>query len=218
MFAEVRPDDNRAEEETNMSTVRLSRFSLAAAALLAGAGLALAQSPPAPAGGPSSGNATLRDGQRDFDPLIGNWKATLKRLVHPLTGSHEWVEFEGTQITRSVWGGRASMDEFHVHSPGTNTDVDGLTIRLYNPQSHQWSIYWSNAKKGTFDWPPTVGRWQDGRGEFYDQETFEGKSIIVRYVWSDVTGSSAHFEQSFSEDGGKTWEPNWISTITRMKE
>jgi len=161
---------------------------------------------------------TARDGQRDFDPLVGTWKATLKRLVHPLSGDNTWVEFEGTQVTRSIWGGRATLDEFSVHSPATKTDIDGLTVRLYNPATGQWSIYWANARRGVFDNPPTVGRFTNGRGEFYDQEEFEGRSIIVRYVWSDITANSAHFEQSFSADGGKTWEPNWISTITRVKD
>jgi hypothetical protein len=158
------------------------------------------------------------DGHHDFDPLIGTWKAHLKRLVHPLSGSNIWVEFDGTQITRSIWGGRATLDEFKVDSPSTNTHIDGLTIRLYNPKSHQWSIYWADAKQGSFGLPPTVGRFINGRGEFYDQEMFEGRAILVRYVWSDITPTSAHFEQSFSEDGGKTWEPNWISTISRVRE
>jgi hypothetical protein len=162
--------------------------------------------------------AAQRDGQRDFDPLIGTWKAKLKRLVKPLTGSTTWVEFEGTQITRSVWGGRGTMNESHVDSPSTNTKIDGLTLRLDNPESHQWHIYWANAKRGMLDFPPVVGQFNNGRGEFYDQEYFEGRAIFVRYVWSDITPTSARFEQSFSDDGGKTWEPNWISTIERVKE
>ena len=166
----------------------------------------------------SQDNPALRDGQHDFDPLIGTWKAHLKRLVRPLSGSSTWVEFEGTQITRSIWGGRATLDEFKVDNPSANAHIDGLTIRLYNPESRQWSIYWANSKQGSFSLPPTVGRWLNGRGEFYDQEIFEGRMILVRYVWSDITPTSAHFEQSFSDDGGKTWEPNWISTISRLKE
>jgi hypothetical protein len=159
-----------------------------------------------------------RDGQHDFDWMIGTWKADLKRLVKPLSGSTTWVEFEGTQITRSVWDGRGVMDEFSVHSPETNTHIDGLTLRLYNPESRQWTIYWANAKKGNLDWPPVTGEFKDGRGEFYDQEIFEGRAIFVRYVWSDIKPDSAHFEQSFSADGGKTWEPNWISNIYRVKQ
>ncbi len=138
--------------------------------------------------------------------------------MHPLSGSTTWIEFEGTLVTRSVWGGRATLDEFHVDSAVTNTHIDGLTLRLYNPESRQWHIYWANARKGILDLPPVVGEFNNGRGEFYDQEDFEGRSIFVRYVWSDITATSARFEQSFSEDGGKTWEPNWISTIERVKE
>lgn len=182
---------------------------------------------PAPAAAPAASaaaaktsapqGAAARDGQRDFDFLIGTWKTHLKRLVNPLTGSTTWVEFEGTQVTKSEWGGRAVTDEFSVHNPATNTHIDGLTVRLYNPESRQWSIYWANAKNGSFSLPPTVGRFTNGRGEFYDQEEFQGRTIQVRFVWSDITPTSAKFEQSFSEDGGKTWETNWISTITRAK-
>jgi hypothetical protein len=171
----------------------------------------------APANAASPPRAAERDGQHDFDPLIGTWKAKLKRLEHPLSGSTAWIEFEGTQITKSIWGGRGTMDEFHVDSPSTNTRIDGLTVRLYNPKSHQWHIYWANANRGMFDPPPTIGQFKDGRGEFFDQEYFEGRSILVRYVWSDITPTSAHFEQSYSDDGGKTWEANWVSTIERAK-
>jgi hypothetical protein len=199
-------------------TMPAFRRSAAVAALFLFAAIAFGQSAPGSPKPAAPKPPAPRDGSHDFDPIVGNWKATLKRLVHPLSGSQEWVEFEGTQVTRSIWGGRGTMDEFHVHDAATNTDVDGLTVRLYNPASGQWSIYWANAKKGKLDLPPTVGRWENGRGEFYDQEEFEGRMIFVRYVWSDVTPTSAHFEQSFSADGGKTWEPNWISTITRVKE
>jgi hypothetical protein len=195
---------------------RVSRVAVLLAVFVTPA-LLRAQTATAPADAASASRAAERDGQHDFDPLIGSWKATLKRLEHPLSGSTSWVEFEGTQITKSLWGGRGTMDEFHVDSPSTNTHIDGLTVRLYNPKSHQWHIYWANANRGMFDLPPTIGRWNNGRGEFYDQEYFEGRSILVRYLWSDVTPTSAHFEQSYSEDGGKTWEANWISTITRTK-
>lgn len=200
-----------------MYTHRLNRNRCIAWALACLAFLPAARAE-APADAKGAAAAALRDGQHDFDPLVGTWKATLRRLEHPLSGSSQWIEFEGTQVTRSVWGGRATMDEFHVDSAATGTRIDGLTVRLYNPEAHQWNIYWANAKKGLFDQPPTVGRWHDGRGEFYDQELFEGRMIFVRYVWSDVTPTSARFEQSFSEDGGRTWEANWISTITREQE
>lgn len=181
---------------------------LVAAILLAQPALASAQSKP----------AEQRDGQHDFDWMFGTWKVQLKRLVRPLTGSTTWVEYEGTQTTRKVWGGRANMDEFVAHSEAANVHLEGLTVRLYNPETREWSIYWANAKNGAMAMPPTVGRFTNGCGEFYDEEEFDGKKIVVRYVWSDITPNSAKFEQSFSADGGKTWEANWISTITRVKE
>src|SRR5262245_32658585 len=188
-------------------------LAVAAAALLAPPLLALAQTATTPAQA-----EPVHDGQHDFDWMLGGWKATLKRLEHPLSGSRTWIEYEGTQITRSAWGGRAVIDEFKVDDAKTNLHIDGFTLRLYNPESHQWHIYWANAKRGSLDWPPVIGSYRNGRGEFYDQETFEGRAIFVRYVWSDITPNSAHFEQSFSADGGKTWEANWISDITRMQE
>jgi hypothetical protein len=166
----------------------------------------------------AQGGASIRDGQHDFDWMHGAWKVYLKRLVKPLTGSTTWVEYEGTQVTRKVWGGKANLDEFIADSPATKAHLEGLTLRLYNPETREWSIYWANARNGTLGLPPTVGRFTDGRGEFYDEEEWEGRHITVRYVWSDITPTSARFEQAFSVDGGKTWEPNWISTITRVKE
>jgi hypothetical protein len=83
-------------------------------------------------------------------------------------------------------------------------------LRLYNPHTHQWSLYWATSKNGTPD-PPQIGEFRNGRGEFYAQDMLNGKSIFVRFDWSNMTTNSPHFEQSFSADGGKTWEVNWIT-------
>lgn len=163
--------------------------------------------------------ATPRDGQHDFDFIIGSWKVQLSRLLKPLTGSTEWVEYEGTSRSRPVWDGRANVDEFRVHSPATGARIDGLTLRLYNPATDEWSLYWANANNGVLSLPPTVGRFRDdGGGEFYDTEELDGRAITVRYVWSGITPTSAKFEQAFSADAGATWEPNWISTMTRIED
>jgi hypothetical protein len=158
-----------------------------------------------------------RDGQHDFDFEMGHWKTHLSRLVHPLTGSKTWVEFDGTIVGRPVWNGLANLDEFEADGPSGH--IQGLTLRLYNPQSHQWSLYWATSQNGTLGMPPTVGAFasKNGRGEFYDQEAFNGRMIFVRYVWSDITPTSARFVQSFSDDGGKSWEDNWISTMERVQ-
>jgi hypothetical protein len=154
-----------------------------------------------------------RDGQHDFDFEIGTWKIHLSRLLRPLTGSTTWIEFDGTSVTRKVWNGRANLEEFETD--GASGHIEGLTLRLYNPQTHQWSLFWANSKDGVMG-QPTIGEFKNGRGEFFDQEPFNGRAILVRYVWSDITPNSAHFEQSYSDDGGKTWEVNWITNQTRV--
>ena len=158
-----------------------------------------------------------RDGQHGFDFEIGAWKIHLKRLEHRLTGSTTWIEFDGTSVTRRVWDGRADLEEFEVDSPTGH--IEGMTLRLYDPQTHQWSLYWATSKSGTMG-PPTIGEFKNGRGEFFDTEPSgpNGRAILVRFVWSDITPNSAHFEQSFSDDGGKTWEVNWITDQTRVKD
>ncbi len=160
-------------------------------------------------------SGAAHDGQRDFDFEEGHWNIHLKRLLHPLTGSKDWVDFDGTSITRKVWDGKAWLEEFETS--GASGKVEGLTLRLYHPDSHQWYLYWSNAKDGIMG-IPTIGKFNNGVGEFYDQEPFNGRAILVRYVWSNITPNSAHFEQAFSDDGGKTWEVNWIATDTRVKD
>jgi hypothetical protein len=156
-----------------------------------------------------------RDGRHDFDFAIGTWKTQLKRLVKPLTGSTTWVELEGTTVVRKVWDGRANLAELKLDT--ADGPVYVLSLRLYNPQARQWSLNSANASGGTLS-VPTVGEFKNGRGEFYDQEVFDGRMILVRNVWSDITPDSCRFEQSFSDDGGKTWEVNWIAVDTRVKD
>jgi hypothetical protein len=159
--------------------------------------------------------AQRRDGRHDFDFAIGTWKTKLKRLVRPLSGSTTWVELEGTTVVRKIWDGQANLAELRIGT--ADGPIHVLSLRLYNPESRQWSLNAANSSSGTLS-VPTVGEFKEGRGEFYDQEVFEGRTILVRNVWSDITANSCRFEQSFSDDGGKTWEVNWIAVDTRMKD
>lgn len=159
--------------------------------------------------------AAARDGRHDFDPLIGSWKYHLKRRLNPLTGSNTWVEFGGTGTCVKVWDGRAQLDQLEVDGPGGH--IEGLTLRLYDSQSRQWRLYWANSKTGVMD-PPQIGEFRNGRGEFFAQDTINGKVILIRYVWTEMNANSPHFEQSFSDDGGKTWEVNWITDQTRVPD
>lgn len=155
----------------------------------------------------------VRDGSHDFDFEIGTWHTHLKRLLHPLSGSATWVAYEGTSVVRKVWGGRANLVELEVDGPGGH--VEGLSLRLYDPQARQWSLNFANSRVGRMS-TPTVGEFKNSRGEFYDQEDFNGRMILVRNVWSDITPTSCRFEQAFSDDGGRTWEVNWIATDMRV--
>jgi hypothetical protein len=175
---------------------------LAAIALLRGIALA-APEPATPA----------RDGAHDFDWEIGAWKTHLRRLQRPLTGSTSWVEYEGTTTVRRVWDGRANLVELDVAGPSGR--IEGLSLRLYNPESRQWSLNFSNAKGGTLS-PPVYGEFRDGRGDFFGVDDLGGRAILVRFVISPIDASSWRFEQSFSGDGGRTWETNWIATDTHV--
>lgn len=154
-----------------------------------------------------------REGQHDFDFEIGTWRTQLKRLVDPLSGSKTWVEYEGTTVVSKVMDGRANLVELDVKGPAGR--IEGLSLRLYDPKSRQWSLNFSNIKTGTLS-PPSIGSFSNGRGEFYSKETLDGREILVRFVISDITATSCRFEQAYSADGGKTWEVNWIATDTRV--
>jgi hypothetical protein len=90
-------------------------------------------------------------------------------------------------------------------------------MRLYEPASHQWSLNFASTNGGTLGLP-LIGEFKNGRGEFYDQEPFNGRTILVRFVFETLTADSTRDEQAFSADGGKTWEVNWVNTQTRVKD
>jgi hypothetical protein len=156
-----------------------------------------------------------RNGQHDFDFEIGTWKTHLRRLLRPLTGSNDWVEYQGTSVVRKVLNGKANLVELSVDGPAGH--IEGVSLRLYNPQTRQWSLNFANANDGTLT-TPSVGEFKNGRGEFFNKDTLNGRAILVRFVISEITPLSCRFEQSFSDDGGKTWEANWIATDTRTKD
>lgn len=154
-------------------------------------------------------------GQHDFDWDLGTWKTHSRRLQHPLTGSHTWVEMDGTTVVSKVWGGRANLAEYDAN--GTGGHITLLALRWFNPVMHEWNLDFATPQVGTLGAVPGVGTFRNGRADFYDYEPIGGRSVLVRFsIWkiSDDTGQS---EQAFSEDGGKTWEVNWINQYTRVK-
>ena len=157
---------------------------------------------------------TEHNGQTDFDFFIGRWTAHSRRLRERLKGSNDWEDIEGTAVIRKVLGGLGNIDEITMDRETGR--LEGLTLRLYNPEARQWSMYWSSSADGILQ-PPVIGSFNDGRGEFYSQELFEGRSIFCRFICSDITETSCRWEQAFSADGGKTWETNWIAELTRQQ-
>jgi hypothetical protein len=156
-----------------------------------------------------------RDGSHDFDFLIGDWKAHVKRLPDRLNNSNVWVEYDGISNHKKILTSNSNFEEFEVTSTDKKLHIKAQTLRLYNPTSHQWSIYLVDVDNGTLSLPPVVGQFTGNRGEFYDQEEYKGRAIFVRYMWLNISPQSARMEQSFSPDGGKTWEVNWICELSR---
>jgi hypothetical protein len=146
----------------------------------------------------------------DFDFLVGSWNVHNRRLVQRLAGSDEWVEFTVPATNWSLFDGMANVDEMSLPD-GTK----GLTLRLLDRAAGNWSLYWASSETGRL-FPPVVGRFANGRGVFYGDDTEAGAPVRVRFTWSDMTPSSARWEQAFSVDGGASWEVNWIMLFTRI--
>jgi hypothetical protein len=163
----------------------------------------------------SNAQATARDGQHDFDFEIGTWRTRVSRLVRPLSGSTTWVHYEGTSVVRTVLNGRANLVELMVE--GSSGRIEGVSLRLYEPQPARWTIHYANSADGLLT-PAVSGRFANGRGEFLGPDTLNGRPIRVRFVISDIRPDSCRFEQAFSADEGRTWEVNWIATDTRLPE
>jgi hypothetical protein len=159
--------------------------------------------------------ATQRDGQHDFDFNAGGWNTHIRRLQHPLSGASDWTEMNGTVVVSKIWDGKAQIEE--IEADGQSGHFEGMTLFLYNPQAHQWGMYFASSGDGAMG-QPGVGEFKEGRGEFYSQELYNGRAVLVRMVWSDIKADSHHVEQSFSVDGGKSWEPNFIGELTRNNQ
>ncbi|MFD5034892.1 hypothetical protein ACFVWX_14630 [Streptomyces sp. NPDC058220] len=146
----------------------------------------------------------------DFDFLTGSWDVANRWRTDFLDEASAWEEFPGVSHASRHFGGGASFDEIDFPTKG----FAGLTLRLYDPERAEWSLYWASKRTGTL-FPPVVGRFTDGRGEFYGDDTHAGKEIRARFIWSEITADSARWEQAFSVDGQQTWTTNWIMHLTR---
>jgi len=196
-------------------TISSGARSAVAAAALAAAAIAAPSIASASSGDTPMAVDPNHDGAHDFDFLIGDWKAHVRRLPNRLVGSNDWIEYDGISRHKKILDSNANFEEFEVESRDGHPRLKAQTLRLYNPASRQWSIYLVDVDNGTVGLPPVVGEFTGRHGAFFDQEDFKGRAILVRYAWRDLSPQSARMEQSFSPDGGQSWEVNWICELSR---
>jgi hypothetical protein len=148
----------------------------------------------------------------DFDWEFGTWDTALRRLRAPLSGKSEWVEYSGTTVVTPALDGRANLVELKVNGPAGR--IEGLSLRLFQPGPQQWTLNFANIADGAMTRPVT-GAFHGTRGEFYGEDSVDGRAVLVRFLIEPVKADGWRFEQAYSADGGKTWEVNWIATDTR---
>lgn len=158
-----------------------------------------------------------RDGSHDFDFFMGSWKVHHRRLRERLANCNDWEEFEGTCEAGKVLDGRANFDESTMHR--TTGAGNGMTLRLYDSKTGEWSLYWAATGSGSLD-IPMIGSFesQNGIGKFYAHETYNGKHVYSRFIWSKISPTFCQWEQAYSTDGGATWETNWVMEHTRVEK
>lgn len=155
------------------------------------------------------------DASHDFDFLVGHWHIKNKRLLHRFQNSNEWESFEATGTMNLILGGLGNIDNFIPEQ--WEAGFIGMTLRLFNPKTGLWSIYWADNQRYTLD-PPVVGKFTNGVGIFEGKDTSQSQPILLRFIWSNITATTARWEQEFSQDDGQTWEKNWSMDFTRIKE
>ncbi|HEX4242410.1 MAG TPA: hypothetical protein VHZ53_13450 [Steroidobacteraceae bacterium] len=156
----------------------------------------------------------VRDGQHDFDFNIGVWHTHIKRILEPFASRSESVELNGTVTVRKVWDGKAELEE--IEADGPKGHWEGLTLFLYNPSAHQWSQSFVNSRVGMLSASSTnIGELRDGRVVLIGEDTVNGRTILVKAMWSDIKPESHQYEESFSDDGGATWVRSFIANLTR---
>ena len=180
---------------------------------LATPAVSVAQPSPGLAGSKNQAEGVV-PGLHDFDFLVGHWRVHHRKLKERLANNHEWIEFDGTLSSQPLMGGYANVDDDVFEVPGGT--YRGVAPRSLDAKTGKWSIWWLDSRTPTAPLdPPVKGSFHNGLGAFYADDTFNGKPIRIRFIWSEITPTSCHWEQAFSSDGGKTWETNWIQDLKR---
>lgn len=156
----------------------------------------------------------IQGSMRDFDFLFGRWNVHNRRLRRRLAGCDEWDEFPATVVARPILNGMGNEDEFRTNFGG---GFVGMSFRLFDPETGRWSIYWADGRRGGLLDPPVIGSFAGDAGIFDGRDSFDGRPIVVRFTWSGVTTPTPRWEQAFSEDGGRSWETNWVMEFARTQ-
>jgi hypothetical protein len=160
----------------------------------------------------------MDDGRHDFDFLFGAWQIANRKRVNPLVeGDDEWIEFDAFSVAQPIVGGMGNVDTYRAPDFPGRPGFEGFTLRLFEPKTGLWRIWWaSSVGSGLLD-EPVVGRFEDdGVGRFECDDILEGVHFRVRYEWRVIGADTLNWQQSFSFDGRRTWEPNWVMESTRI--
>jgi hypothetical protein len=158
---------------------------------------------------------TPRDGSHDFDFSNGIWHTHITRTLDPFDGGTHHTTMEGTKTARPVWGGRAWLEE--IEADGPDGHWEGATLFLYDAKAGQWTQSYIDSDRGVIN-SPTIGSFKEGRAELFASELYQGRNVLVRGVWSDITANSHRYEISYSQDGGRTWVTGFSAYLTRIRD
>ncbi len=159
---------------------------------------------------------TTENGAAGFDFFHGRWRVAHRRLKSRLSGCTAWEEFVGSCVVRPLLGGAGNVDDNVIELPAGA--YRAVTLRAFDPRTMRWSIWWLDGRDPHQLDTPVVGEFEDDVGAFYADDRFEGRAIRVRFLWTQTRTASPRWEQAFSEDGGATWETNWVMQFTSAKE
>jgi hypothetical protein len=205
--------DTKEEAVSQSAPTQTRRDAIVVALAAAGGAVSLASNTSAAPQTPASVSPTSTGHEHDWDWEVGRWHIRHRQLKSRLTGSAEWIEFQGSCEHRLTLGGLGNVEDQVVERPdGT---YRAMTIRTFDPIAGHWLIWWLDGRFPTRIEPPVAGGFKDGIGLFIGDDTLRGQPIKVRFEWSRITPDSAHWEQAFSPDGGETWETNWRMDFTR---
>lgn len=161
------------------------------------------------------GPDAARRTKHDFDFLFGSWNVHNRFLKGRLRHSTEWMEFEARAEVQPLLNGLGNLDRCTFVRDGES--IEGVSLRLFNPATGEWAIHWADTVRAGTLLPPMIGKFADGDGEFFGDEMIDGKKVRCRFLWTRTATSSPRWEQAFSDDGGRTWETNWVMTFTRPR-